>query len=69
MLIYEQNKISSFHGGGFMAGRPNEYNPKLFMDHNVVVVSPQYRVGALGRKIQYFNKTAISTFHAILHCV
>ncbi|XP_076058873.1 juvenile hormone esterase-like [Oratosquilla oratoria] len=36
------------HGGGFFAGRADEYPPNVLLDHDVLLVVPQYRVGALG---------------------
>ena len=36
------------HGGFFMAGSANHYKPNYFMDHEVVMVTFNYRVGALG---------------------
>ncbi|XP_021945977.1 venom carboxylesterase-6 isoform X2 [Folsomia candida] len=36
------------HGGGFVSGGSALYSPKYFMDHNVVVVSMNYRLGPLG---------------------
>ncbi|KAI5696691.1 hypothetical protein M8J75_016521 [Diaphorina citri] len=38
------------HGGGFLMGQAtsNMYGPEYFMDHNVVLVTIQYRLGVLG---------------------
>ncbi len=38
------------HGGGFFTGdaRLNVYGPEYFMDEDVVLVMPQYRLGPLG---------------------
>ncbi|CAL8073937.1 unnamed protein product [Orchesella dallaii] len=36
------------HGGGFVAGSSDMYDPKYFMDHDVVVVSMNYRLASLG---------------------
>eukprot|EP00095_Tigriopus_kingsejongensis_P012028 maker-scaffold593_size129216-snap-gene-0.28 protein:Tk12028 transcript:maker-scaffold593_size129216-snap-gene-0.28-mRNA-1 annotation:"acetylcholinesterase " len=38
------------HGGGFFAGGGGTkiYGPEFFMEHDVVFVSPNYRLGALG---------------------
>ncbi len=38
------------HGGGFFAGsgNPDIYGPEYFMDFDVIVVTINYRVGALG---------------------
>merc|ERR1719334_1685771 len=37
-----------FHGGGMIAGASNEYQPQFFMDHDVIVVTVNYRLGVLG---------------------
>ncbi|ODM97679.1 Venom carboxylesterase-6 [Orchesella cincta] len=39
------------HGGGFMSGSANVYKGKYFMDEDVVLVTLNYRVGALGKCI------------------
>ncbi|XP_065219705.1 uncharacterized protein LOC135845169 [Planococcus citri] len=36
------------HGGGFIMGGSGMYDPKYFMDHDVVMVVIQYRVNILG---------------------
>lgn len=42
-----------FHGGIFLSGSGSIYNPKYFMDEEVIVVTVNYRLGALGKT--YFN--------------
>lgn len=37
-----------FHGGAFLDGSALIYGPRFFMDHDVVVVVPHYRLGPLG---------------------
>lgn len=37
-----------FHGGLYISGGATMYGPKYFMDNDVVLVVPQYRLGALG---------------------
>ncbi|XP_055677260.1 venom carboxylesterase-6-like [Lutzomyia longipalpis] len=37
-----------FHGGGFQQGSPYYYTPDFFLDHDVVLVVGNYRLGALG---------------------
>lgn len=39
-----------FHGGGFVSGSSNSflYGPKYFLDNDVVLVTANYRLGALG---------------------
>lgn len=37
-----------FHGGAFLDGSALIYGPKFFMDHDVVIVVPHYRLGPLG---------------------
>ena len=37
------------YGGYFMYGAAHHYGPTYFMDHDVVLVTFNYRVGALGR--------------------
>ncbi|XP_056638289.1 juvenile hormone esterase-like [Diorhabda sublineata] len=36
------------HGGGLQSGSSTMYGPKYFMDHGVVVVTTNYRLGAFG---------------------
>ncbi|XP_050727492.1 cholinesterase 2-like isoform X7 [Eriocheir sinensis] len=36
------------HGGGFHAGSATEYRPHVLLDHDVVLVAVQYRLGVLG---------------------
>jgi hypothetical protein len=42
-----------FHGGLFISGGAQMYRPKYFMDEDIILVVPQYRLGALGRKTQF----------------
>lgn len=37
------------HGGSFRAGQALEYLPGRFMEHDIVVVVIQYRLGPLGK--------------------
>lgn len=37
-----------FHGVGFIAGHPDTYNPEYLVQKGVIVVTVQYRLGALG---------------------
>lgn len=36
------------HGGGFFAGGAHEYLPHVLMNHDIVLVVVQYRLGILG---------------------
>ncbi|XP_052131381.1 cholinesterase 1-like [Frankliniella occidentalis] len=36
------------HGGSFLTGSAGEKNPQALLDHDMVLVSPQYRLGPLG---------------------
>ena len=51
------------HGGGFSFGHALEYVPNRFMEHDIVLVVIQYRLGPLGEIIksykQYINLNAI----------
>ena len=38
-----------FHGGGFFAGSAEKYLPQIILDHDVVLVVVQYRLGILGK--------------------
>ncbi|KAF2885849.1 hypothetical protein ILUMI_20322, partial [Ignelater luminosus] len=40
--------IFYIHGGGFMCGKADWYGPEILLDQNVILVSTNYRVGALG---------------------
>ncbi|KAK4880583.1 hypothetical protein RN001_008729 [Aquatica leii] len=46
------------HGGAFITGSASDYNPNLLMDHDVVLVTINYRLGPFG-----FLTT--STFHML----
>ena len=37
------------HGGGFSIGHPLEYLPNRYMEHDIVLVVIQYRLGPLGK--------------------
>ena len=36
------------HGGGFSLGHALEYLPNRYMEHDIVLVAIQYRLGPLG---------------------
>ncbi|XP_066999099.2 acetylcholinesterase isoform X2 [Anabrus simplex] len=36
------------HGGGFSAGSSQDVAPGFFLEHDIVIVAPQYRLGPLG---------------------
>lgn len=36
------------HGGGYFTGHANLYPPEILLDRNVVLVTTNYRIGALG---------------------
>lgn len=36
------------HGGGFMCGGAMDYPPHVLLNHDIVLVVIQYRVGMLG---------------------
>jgi len=40
--------IAFLHGGGFESGTPIDYGPEYLLDRNVVFVTINYRLGALG---------------------
>lgn len=42
--------IVYIHGGGFMCGSSHRktYSPDYFLDHDVILVTTNYRVGPLG---------------------
>lgn len=40
--------ILFIHGGGFMCGKADWYGPEILLDKDVILVTPNYRVGALG---------------------
>jgi carboxylesterase type B len=44
-----------FHGGLFLAGSASTLSPKYFMDENVVVVTVNYRLGALGNLLALYS--------------
>lgn len=39
-----------FHGGGFVCGtgQRSSYGPEYFLDHDVILVTSNYRLGPLG---------------------
>lgn len=40
--------IVFIHGGGFLSGTPMDYGPEYLMDRDIVFVTINYRLGALG---------------------
>lgn len=42
------NVIVWFHGGGLQFGHGGEYSPDYFMDHEIILVTLNYRLGILG---------------------
>jgi carboxylesterase type B len=51
-----------FHGGAFFTGSSRLYGGSKFMEHDVVLVVPHYRLGPLGERPKliipnYFNGT------------
>lgn len=40
------------HGGAFVIGSGDMYDPKYFLDHEIIIVSFNYRVGALGKNLE-----------------
>ena len=47
------------HGGGWMMGNGGTefYGPSYFLDRNVVLVTINYRLGAIGTLISSYNKS------------
>ena len=39
------------HGGAFSLGHTLEYLPNRYMEHDIVLVAIQYRLGPLGEKL------------------
>lgn len=39
------------HGGGYVAGAAHQYQPHVLLDHQVVIVVPQFRLGTLGKEV------------------
>lgn len=39
------------HGGGYFSGAAVEYQPQVLMNHDVVLVVVQYRLGILGKSL------------------
>lgn len=37
-----------FHGVGFLPGQSDIYNPEYLVQHDIIVITVQYRLGALG---------------------
>lgn len=37
------------HGGAFIAGSSHEYLPQVLMNHDIVLVVLQYRLGIMGK--------------------
>ena len=50
------------HGGGFSLGQALEYLPNRYMEHDIVLVAIQYRLGPLGE-----NNITWFTLLAFLH--
>lgn len=39
------------HGGAFSIGNAIEYKPNRYMEHDIVLVVVQYRLGPLGKSV------------------
>ena len=51
------------HGGGFLIGHAFEYQPNRYMEHDIVLVAIQYRLGPLGEKsVAKYVKNFIFSF-------
>ena len=51
------------HGGGFSLGQALEYLPNRYMEHDIVLVAIQYRLGPLGENnITWFTLFVSLTF-------
>jgi len=42
-----------FHGGAFIFGSGSSYEPQYFLDEDVILITVNYRLGALGRVHSY----------------
>jgi len=42
-----------FHGGAFSTGSSRLYGGNKFMDHDIVLVVPHYRLGPLGKNLKF----------------
>lgn len=59
--------ITIFVGGGFWFGNSNENGADYFMDEEVILVTLNYRLGALGEVfINHFELLTVS--EETLHC-
>jgi carboxylesterase type B len=55
------------HGGAFSLGQALEYLPNRYMEHDIVLVAIQYRLGPLGEnKINLNQNFSSSTFIPLL---
>jgi carboxylesterase type B len=41
--------MAFIHGGGFVNGTNKAFQPDLFINHEVILVTINYRIGAFGR--------------------
>ena len=50
-----------FHGGGYGsgAGTFEAYNPSYLLDHNIVLVTSNYRLGSLGSYINFYYNSSV----------
>lgn len=48
------------HGGGHMSGGAMEYPPHVLLNHEIVLVVVQYRLGMLGISQLFLNKQPTS---------
>lgn len=53
------------YGGGFKFGQTNQsiYGPDYLLEHNVIVVSFNYRVGAFGKTKQWYLVFKVFTLY------
>jgi carboxylesterase type B len=43
------------HGGGWLSGEGSKYQPNYLLDKDVVLVTFNYRLGALGKQLHFVS--------------
>ena len=50
-----------------MSGAANYNGPLYLLEHDVILVTPNYRVGPLGKKNFYVNQKVRNSVHNFIH--
>lgn len=58
-----------FHGGAFLYGSAGNHKPIYILEKDIILVTPQYRLGALGLFRKKKKKKEINKFNKVLRTI